>query len=214
MDKLSYQARGPFIITKVLGGNSFEVQRYGEPNSAPRKYKNTELYLLPLALLPYKVLDTIDELYLDYKNAPIVSPLLKLMRVELYNDKWLQSSGTWILTRTAHLDLPSSELDAIAFTPFTILTVDDLLVDSGILPTTKTIADPLPPVLDSANLHESIICSNNKLLFIMYTTAGTMVQRWFLIQIDLESYASFHSDYAIRSLYVLSSWQSTPLIVG
>ena len=106
--KLSYRARGPFIINKVLGGSSFEVQRYDEPNSAPRKYKNTELYLLPLALFPSEVLDTIDERYLDYKNTPIVSPLLKPMRIELCNDKWLQSSDTRIPTRSAHLDLPST----------------------------------------------------------------------------------------------------------
>ena len=58
--KLSYRARGPFIITKDLVNNSFEVQRYGVENSATRKYKNTDLCLLPPALFLSKVLDTID----------------------------------------------------------------------------------------------------------------------------------------------------------
>ena len=41
--KLSYGAKGPFIITADLGNGSFEVQRYDDPTSAKRKYKNTEL---------------------------------------------------------------------------------------------------------------------------------------------------------------------------
>ena len=85
--KLSYRAKGPYIITKDLGNNSFEVQRYGDEISAPRKYKNIELYLLPPALFPSAFLDTMDQCYLDCNNSPIVSPLLKPMRIELYNDK-------------------------------------------------------------------------------------------------------------------------------
>ena len=84
--KLAHRAKGPFIITKDLGMNSFEVQRYGEPDLPVRKYKNTELYVLPPALFPSEVLDTINERNIDCKNASIVSPLLKPMRVELYND--------------------------------------------------------------------------------------------------------------------------------
>ena len=87
--KLSYQTRDPFIITRDLGMNSFEVQRYGEVDSVKRKYKNTELYVIPSALFPSEILDTIDERYLDYKHAPVVYPILKPIRFELYNDKWL-----------------------------------------------------------------------------------------------------------------------------
>jgi len=166
-----------------------------------RTYKNTELYLLPPVLFPSEVLDTIDERYLDCRNAPVVSPLLKPIRVQLYNDKWLQSSGTNIPTSSPRINLPSSELDAITFTPSTIPTVDDLLVDGDIPPNRELISDPLPPLLDSADLHESIIRSNSRLFFIKYTPAGTMLHRWYLIQIDLASSVSSHSDYAVRSLY-------------
>ena len=37
--KLSYGAKGPFIITAGLGTGSYEVQRYNDPNSSRRKYK-------------------------------------------------------------------------------------------------------------------------------------------------------------------------------
>ena len=88
--KLIYRVKGPYIIMKDLGNNSFEVQRYGEEGSATRKYKNTELYLLQPALFPSETLDTMDQGYLDCNNSPIVAPLLKPMIIELYNNKWLQ----------------------------------------------------------------------------------------------------------------------------
>jgi len=48
--KLSYQVKGPFQISKILGHNAYEVKRYNGPESATRKYKGTELYLLPPAI--------------------------------------------------------------------------------------------------------------------------------------------------------------------
>ena len=56
--KLSYRARGPFRIVTVLGGNYFEVQKWKNPNAATRKYKATELYLLPPSLFPSEPLNT------------------------------------------------------------------------------------------------------------------------------------------------------------
>ena len=70
--KLSYQAKGPFQISKSLGHNSYEVKRYNDPDSASRKYKGTELYLLPPAIFPHEPLDMMDERYLNYSHAPIV----------------------------------------------------------------------------------------------------------------------------------------------
>ena len=39
--KLSYHARGPFQITKVLDANAYLVQCYNEPDSAIIKYKGS-----------------------------------------------------------------------------------------------------------------------------------------------------------------------------
>ena len=46
--KLSYQGKGPFQIKEVLDATSYLVQRYNEEDALTRKYKGTELYLLPL----------------------------------------------------------------------------------------------------------------------------------------------------------------------
>ena len=84
--KLSYRARGPFRIVTVLGHNYFEVQNWTNPTAAIRKYKATELYLLPPSLFPSKPLETLDQRHLNYENAPVLSPLKKPLQIELYND--------------------------------------------------------------------------------------------------------------------------------
>ena len=74
------------------------------------------------------------------------------MRVKLYNDKWLQSSGTCILTRSAHINLPSIELDAITFTPSNAIpTVNNLHANGDITPFIEPIDEPFPPLLKSAD---------------------------------------------------------------
>ena len=86
VDKLGCCTRGPFVITTDLGNGSFEVQRYSNSTSAIGKYKNTKLHLLPPALFPSETLDFVDQRYLEFNHAPVVSLLLKPMQVELYNN--------------------------------------------------------------------------------------------------------------------------------
>jgi len=75
--KLSYQAKGPFQITKVLGYNPYEVQGYDNPESAVRKYKGTELYFLPPATFPHEPLDMMDERYLNYSHITLMHRLYR-----------------------------------------------------------------------------------------------------------------------------------------
>ena len=63
------------------------------------------------------MLDTIDQRFLDCDHAPVVSPLLKPMQIELYNDKWLQPRQDDIKTTSSIDDKPSMEIDDIAFAP-------------------------------------------------------------------------------------------------
>ena len=73
--KLSYRARGPFQIIEDLGSDSYHVKRYNDTSAAVRKYKGTDLYLLPPAIFPSDPLDTMDVRYLNYSNAPVISQL-------------------------------------------------------------------------------------------------------------------------------------------
>ena len=145
-----------------MGNGSFEAKRYGTADSTLRKYKNTELYLLLPVLFPSEALETIDRRYLDSKHAPIVSPLLKHMQIELYNEKWLQSHDSHIPTKFRINNLPNSELDAIAFEPHpeTMILLESvmneeldvyIIVDAVALkPTVK---------YDVAELHQSVTTS-------------------------------------------------------
>ena len=62
---ISYQAKGPVIVTKDLHHNAFELKPYNQHNGATRKYKATELYLLPTSLYPSDPIDTIKQWYLN-----------------------------------------------------------------------------------------------------------------------------------------------------
>ena len=84
--KLSYQARVPFQIKEKLGTDSYLVQRYNDEALATEKYEGPELYLLPPIIFPHNPVDAMDQRYLNFSNAPIVSPLAKPFSVELYND--------------------------------------------------------------------------------------------------------------------------------
>jgi len=111
--KLSYRARGPFKIVTVLGHNSFAVQNWTNPAAATRKYKATEAYLLPPSLFPSEPLDTLDQRYLNYENAPVVSPLKKPLQIELYNDVHFHPKPPVTTSNTE--DQPSSALNKSAF---------------------------------------------------------------------------------------------------
>ena len=183
--KLSYQARGPFQISKILGHNSYEVKRYNDPESAVRKYKGTELYLLPPAIFPHEPLDTMDERYLNYSYAPIVSPLKKALKIEMYNDTYF--SPNTITVNKSSANQPSNDIDSTAFTEHEnkiMLPAEQLFRESG---------NAMPPTEDTnatqplTNEHEDIMASKDKLFFIKFTPDRTMRPRWYLIQVDIQS---------------------------
>ena len=169
VDKLAYRVRCPFIIIKDLGNNSFEVQRYGNADSAVRKYKNIELYLIPPALFPSEVLDTIDQQYLDCNNSTVVSPLLKPMKIDSYNDKWLQPHSNDLNTKSRHVDFHSNEVNTLEFllhASMSLSTIaelhhnDNKPVDSPHYVETRTVT------YDTDKLYASISASIDKLFLL------------------------------------------------
>ena len=181
--KLSYKARGPFQISKVLGHGSYEVQKYNDPTSATRKYKSTELYLLPPALFPSDPLDTTDQRYLNYEHAPIPHPLQQPLQIELYNDKYFSPPPH-------HLQSPSTNRftissDHLALTTPHIPTNQELHTSTNSTPHaiehTPILDDPPSPTATT------ITTSKDKLFFISFTPNNTLRARWYLIQVDMAS---------------------------
>ena len=169
--KLSYQARGPFQIRELLNGNSYLVQRYNHESSATKKYKGFELYFFPPSLFPYNPIDTMDQRYLNYSFAPIVSPLKNSLQIELYNDIYFPSNSKHITSPT--LDQASCRVDEFALKEHNIKlcipSAASLFKDSDtpILALETKICISLNALSDTVNI-------SDKLFFIQYTPEGTI----------------------------------------
>lgn len=182
VDKLSYAARGPFKITKDLGYNSFEVAPYHNPNGATRKYKGTELYLLPPSLFPSNMLDTLDQKFLNYDHAPVVSPLKQALQIESYNAEWFDQPKP-----PTEINIPLSNIDKQAFQEHSIPSLEQLCNETPLTSTTEpTYPTPEQIIIPTNNnLHSQIINSKDKLFFIKYTPLNTLRPKWYLVQVDL-----------------------------
>ena len=199
VSKLSYKSKGSFVITAELGNNSFEVQSYNDPTLSKHKYKNTELYLLHPILFPSHLLDTIDQRYLNSIDAPIIYPLKKSMKIELYTEKWLCMPNMSTPTYSTIVNLLSSELDNLAFLPHPdtqFPSTSDLHAETQTshsvygeedtssvqhlhtrsihadIPTSLSLIPPL------VCIHDALSLSKNKLCFVQYTLEGSMIRRW------------------------------------
>ena len=53
VSKLSYQVKGPFVITKDIGKCSFKMKLYDSPHSTSRKYNIIEPYISPPRIIPF-----------------------------------------------------------------------------------------------------------------------------------------------------------------
>ena len=208
--KLSYQARGPFKIITDLGHQSFEVQKLDKPDSATRKYKSADLYLLPPSLFPPEPLDMMDQRYLNYENAPIVSPLRKPLGIEMYNAVHFHPQPPSTISTTENQ--PSSRIDEAAFqvhNPITLPPSTDSAHDT--LPTAAkdqldNTSIPIETLLEPAQmnhteLQEAIEQSKDKLFFVQFTPAGTMRQRWYLVQIDMIATKELNPQWHSNSRY-------------
>ena len=182
--KLSYKARGPFQIIEDLGHGSYLVQRYNEPTASKRKYKATELYLLPPALFPADPLDTTYQRYLNYEHAPLQHPLQQALQIDLYNTKYLQPPLAQL--QGDQRNQFTQPVDAQALSSPHIPTNSELHQETNTTPEKYEITDEASQE-DTTNRLTSIQQSSDKLFFIKYTTEGTMRPKWYLIQVDMDA---------------------------
>ena len=197
VSKLSYDAKGSVTITIDLGNNSFEVQQYDDPSSSKRKYKNTELYLLPSALFPSQPLDTVNQRYLNSTHASIVDPLKQLMRIEIYNKKWLRKPNSSTPTCSSIVEnhcltlmFVHSFLIPIYFLPSLPCTKKQIILLLCTMTSTpppsvsKLSSSDTPDFVPSSvpntstnDVVQTLLQSRGKLCFIQYTPEGTLVRR-------------------------------------
>jgi len=121
------------------------------------------------------------------------------MKIELYNEKWLQEKGKNTPISSAIIDKPSSDLDHIVFQPHpdtSYPSTREMHQNSGTSPDnveSKSSIRPAPIKDDIApfpcNLRDNIIKNIDRLFFIAYTPSGTMTKRWHLVQADLKATA-------------------------
>ena len=193
--KLSYQGRGPFQIKEILEANSYLVQRYNYPDGPTRKYKGSELYLLPPSIFPANPVDTVDQRYLNFQNAPILSPLKRPLQIDLYNEKFFPENSKHISNPSK--DNPSCTIDHATFLPHTLApsmpTTDSLFDSIDAIPPSVEPSDNFPSPLP---LPTDMNVSDKDLFFIQFTPSGTMRRKWYLIQIDIESTLELNPKYA------------------
>ena len=200
--KLSFQAKGPFQIVQKLEGDSYMVQRYGDNEAPTRKYKGSELYLLPASIFPHDPVDTMDQRYLNFSNSSIVSPFKKPLQIELYNDTFFPTNSKHIIKPS--LDQPSCQIDHSTFKlhdsidglPPTATLFKESNINQPSIDFEET-EDTITPCYSASDFNNL----SNSLFFIQYTPEGTMRRRWYLIQVDIVSTKKINPDFASNGEY-------------
>jgi hypothetical protein len=181
--KLSYRKRGPYEIVGSSGFGSYDVRRYGQPDSTVLKYPTQSLSALPPALLPCTPIDTTDFRYLNHSHAPLPHPLKKPFNIQMYNNLWFSKAlSTDHPPAFQFHDTPDEDL-LPEVNPLSVATIPS----AAAIPIVDNADDPsVPKISDTGSaLHASIVASVDRLFFISFTPSGTMRPRWFLIQVDL-----------------------------
>jgi hypothetical protein len=213
IQKLVYQSRGPYVIERVIGYDTYYVRRYGKPQSALQKFMSSDLYLLPPQILPCEHVDTPTLRYLNSDFAPLRHPFSKKFDIESYNTSWFDDKP---VSRPPDFLLDKSFLDTSAkkATPLSKAIFDNQLLQlsDDYCPATEnnfkspptymqgntkedenllTIDDgpitnaaaPLTPNRSMKELNAAIDNSLDKLFFVRFTPSNTLRPKWFLVQV-------------------------------
>ena len=102
------------------------------------------------------------------------------------------------------MDLPSNEVDTLAFLPYNPLplpTIAELQRNENIHQDDRHGVETRDITTNTDTLHASISESTDKLFFISYTPAGTMRRSWYLIQADMNASLSLRPDCIKKGIY-------------
>ena len=180
-----------------------------------RKYKGTELYLLPPAIFPHEPLDTMDQRFMNYSHAPITSPLQRPLQIQAYNDTFIignhPSQSLPITTPSPskpsqHLpiaihqpskDTPHSTVDLQAFQEHNV-TIPKFHTTIELFSESKTtiplMEDQLIAPVSTPTVQSITDSKDSKLFFIQFPPNQTLQARWYLVQIDMQSTIEINKD--------------------
>ena len=144
------------------------------------------MYLLSPALFLSDPLDTPDQRYLNYEHAPIVHPLKKALKIEMYNGTDFTKPPPTHLKQ--QIDKPYNPIDQYLQTEHKIKfpSTHSLHLETKTTPhdiIDHTIDKPILP--QTTNLDDRIKQSKDKIFFVSYIPEGTLRARWYLIQVEL-----------------------------
>ena len=206
--KMVYQSRGPFVIERVTGYDTYYVRRYGKPQSPLQKFMSCDLYLLPPQILPCQHVDTPTLRYLNSDFAPLKHPFGRNFDIESYNTSWFEdkpvSRPPDFLLDSTFFDnsaknvkplsesIPNNQLIKLSdISPEGVEKLIQQDIDTTQLSDIDTAIVPMPPSTGPTQIKEKhvekisfeIDKSNDKLCFVTFTPANTLRPRWFLVQV-------------------------------
>ena len=181
--KLCYAVRGPYQIIRTTGHGSYFVRKLHRPDAPELKFMAYDLYPLPPALKPCEPVDRNDTRYLNQSHEPIANPLKKAHHIELFNEKWFDTS--------LHTTIPSFrynhrslKLSTEPVSPFP--SIIELHNDTNTHPPlsfSEAVDDTLSSPPSPLALHASLK-NTDCLFFIHYLPEDTIRSRWFLVQVN------------------------------
>ena len=200
--KMVYQSRGPFVIERVTGHDTYYVRKYGKPQSVLQKFLVRDLYLLPPQILPCEHVDTPTLRYLNSDYAPLRHPFGKNFNIESYNTSWFDDKpvsrppdflldskffddGFKKIDQLSDYDCkPALDTEPSAADTINLCDGNDM---STIIPSTPTVKDSsteltVIPTIDE-KFYSNLDSSADKLFFVTFTPSDTLRPKWFLIQI-------------------------------
>lgn len=211
VQKLEWDAKGPFAIVEVLGHDAYKVQPFGRPDLATRTYKTDQLRKLPPSIQPCSPLDTVDFRYLNLDRAPVLHPYQASLGISSYNHLWLDNDTTLTVNDDSQMPEPFSvtatndhfvtlqELSAcLPDTDAARIDTSDkksspepMSIDASpprpVVPSEPTVTTTSSDILSGEALYQAITTSRDKLFFIRYIAEGTMTPTLQLVQVNLDS---------------------------
>lgn len=200
--KILYKCQGSFVVVEVLGKGAYHLRQEDHLTGALQQHLAEDMFLLPKALHPCELFDSMDFRYMNFDRAPQQHPLHDALGIEAYNLRHLGPDDGTVTVEDSAMDAVSHSFQSIAelsclaaSLPPTDLAHREEMVDAHVA-----------AQRDPAALTNAISWSRDKLFFISYAPEGTLRKRWYLVCPNLDDCKEVAAarDYALTGKYVVN----------